>query len=60
MRWHARRPIGRDALGRIVAARRAHIEEVFGQWSAAEREDLAMLVRRLTRELVPDARTASA
>jgi EmrB/QacA subfamily drug resistance transporter len=48
---------GCDALGRIVAARRAHIEEVFGQWSAAEREDLATLVRRLTRELVPDART---
>jgi DNA-binding MarR family transcriptional regulator len=51
---------GCDALGRIVAARRAHIEEVFGQWSAAEREDLAVLVRRLTHELVPDARTASA
>jgi len=43
-------------VGRIVAARRAHIEEVFGQWSAEEPEDLATLVRRLTHELVPDAR----
>jgi len=50
-------PVGCEALARIVAARRAHIEEVFGQWSAAEREDLATLVRRLTRELVPDARS---
>jgi len=49
--------VGCEALARIVAARRAHIEEVFGQWSAAEREDLATLVRRLTRELVPDARS---
>jgi EmrB/QacA subfamily drug resistance transporter len=50
---------GCDALKRIVAARRAHIDEVFGQWSAAEREDLATLVRRLTRELVPDARSVA-
>jgi DNA-binding MarR family transcriptional regulator len=48
---------GCDALGRIVAARRAHIEEVFGQWSTEERKDLATLVRRLSRELVPDARS---
>jgi len=50
---------GCDALHRIVAARRAHIDEVFGQWSAEEREDLATLVRRLTRELVPDARSVA-
>jgi len=50
---------GCDALHRIVEARRAHIEEVFGQWSASEREDLATLVRRLTRELVPDARSVA-
>jgi DNA-binding MarR family transcriptional regulator len=54
--WHIT-SAGCDALGRIVAARRAHIQEVFGQWSAAEREDLAMLVSRLTRELVPDVRS---
>jgi EmrB/QacA subfamily drug resistance transporter len=48
---------GCNTLGRIVAARRAHIEEVFGQWSAEEREDLTTLVKRLTRELVPDVRS---
>ena len=54
--WHIT-DAGCDALHRIVAARRAHIQEVFGQWSPEEREDLAALVRRLTRELVPDARS---
>jgi EmrB/QacA subfamily drug resistance transporter len=49
---------GYDALRRIVAARRAHIEEVFSQWSPEEREDLLAVVRRLTRELVPDVRSA--
>jgi DNA-binding MarR family transcriptional regulator len=48
---------GCDTLGRIVAARRAHIEEVFGQWTAEERGDLAALLRRVTRELVPDVRS---
>jgi DNA-binding MarR family transcriptional regulator len=56
--WHIT-AAGCDALNRIVAARRAHIEEVFGQWSAEEREDLAKLVHRLTRELVPDARSVA-
>ena len=48
---------GCEMLGRIVAARRAHLEEVFGEWTAEEREDLAALLRRVTRDLVPDART---
>ena len=50
-------PAGCDTLGRIVEARRAHIEEVFGQWTAEERGDLAALLRRVTRELVPDVRS---
>jgi len=54
--WHIT-ATGCDALHRIVAARRAHIQEVFGQWSPEEREELTSLVRRLTRELVPDARS---
>jgi EmrB/QacA subfamily drug resistance transporter len=54
-RW-AITPPGCTTLGRIVDARRAHIESVFGQWSAAEREDLATLIRRVSHELVPDAR----
>jgi EmrB/QacA subfamily drug resistance transporter len=47
---------GCGALERIVAARRAHLEELFGQWSAEEREELAALIRRVSRELVPDSR----
>jgi len=54
--WHIT-ATGCDALHRIVAARRAHIQEVFAQWSPEEREELKTLVRRLTRELVPDARS---
>ena len=51
-------PQGCSALERIVAARRAHLAEVFGQWSAGEQQELAALVRRLTPELVPDARSS--
>jgi DNA-binding MarR family transcriptional regulator len=50
-------PSGCETLERIVAARRAHIEEVFGQWTAEERTELASLIRRVSRELVPDVRT---
>ncbi|HKP14733.1 MAG TPA: MDR family MFS transporter [Gemmatimonadaceae bacterium] len=50
-------PPGCETLTRIVAARRAHIEEVFGQWTAEEREDLASLIRRVSHELVPNVRT---
>jgi DNA-binding MarR family transcriptional regulator len=54
--WHIT-SAGCDALHRIVAARRAHIQDVFGQWSPDERAELVTLVRRLTQELVPDARS---
>ena len=50
-------PLGCETLERIVTARRTHIEEVFGQWSPEEREDLAALIKRVSRELVPDVRT---
>ena len=48
---------GCETLGHIVSARRAHIEEVFGQWSEEEREELAALIKRISRELVPEVRT---
>jgi DNA-binding MarR family transcriptional regulator len=48
---------GCETLGRIVSARRAHIEEVFGQWSDSEREELAALIKRVSRELVPEVHT---
>ncbi|MFL5618953.1 MAG: DHA2 family efflux MFS transporter permease subunit [Gemmatimonadaceae bacterium] len=54
--WEVPTPAGCDALERIVAARRAHIEEVFGQMTGAQREELATLIRRVSHELVPDVR----
>jgi hypothetical protein len=48
---------GCEALGRIVAARRAHLAEVFGEWSEGERQELGALLQRLTPQLVPDARS---
>jgi DNA-binding MarR family transcriptional regulator len=50
-------PMGCETLERIVSARRAHLEELFGQWTAEEREELASLIRRVSHELVPDVRT---
>ena len=49
---------GCETLGHIVSARRAHIEEVFGQWSEEEREELAALIKRISHELVPEVRTS--
>jgi hypothetical protein len=54
--WMLTHP-GCDTLQRIVAARRAHIEEVFGEWSPEEREEFAAMLHRVTRELVPDVRS---
>jgi hypothetical protein len=45
---------GCAAVDRLVAARRAHLEEVFGQWTMDEQRELATLLHRLTRELVSD------
>ena len=43
---------------KIIAARRAHLAEVFGQWTPAEQHELTLLVHRLGRDLVPDARSS--
>jgi EmrB/QacA subfamily drug resistance transporter len=50
---------GCDALGALVAARRAHLAEVFREWTPGERHELAALLRRLTPQLVPDARSSA-
>jgi hypothetical protein len=50
-------PAGCDALEPIVAARRAHIEEVFNQLTGEQREELASRIRRVSHELVPNVRT---
>jgi len=48
---------GSAVLHRLVIARRAHLAEVFAQWTPDEQKDLAALLRRLTPELVPDSRS---
>jgi hypothetical protein len=51
---------GCDALGALVAARRAPLAEVFREWTPGERQELAALLKRLTPQLVPDARSSAA
>jgi hypothetical protein len=53
-------PAGGEALGALVAARRAHLADVFREWTPGERQELAALLRRLTPQLVPDARSSAA
>jgi EmrB/QacA subfamily drug resistance transporter len=48
---------GCGVLRRFVEARRAHLGEVFAQWSHGEQRDLAELLRRVTSELVPDVQS---
>jgi EmrB/QacA subfamily drug resistance transporter len=48
---------GCTALDQLVAARRAHLDEVFAQWTPEEQKELAALVRRITPELVPATRS---
>ena len=55
--WEVPTSAGCEALERIVAARRAHIEEVFSQMSGEQREELWARIRKVSRELVPDVRT---
>ncbi len=50
---------GCDTLGRLVEARREHLAEVFAEWSPKKREEAAMLLRTLARELVPEAPAVS-
>ena len=39
---------------RLVAARREHLAELWPEWSAQKREEVAAILRRLARELVPE------
>jgi len=49
-------PEGCGVLAKVVTARRAHLAEVFAEWSPERQQELAVLMRRLAGELVPDAR----
>ena len=56
-RWRVT-PEGCAVLARVVAARRAHLSEVLAEWSPERQQELAVLLRRLSGELVPDARSS--
>jgi hypothetical protein len=47
-------------LERLVAARRAQLAEAFAEWSPEEHERIALLLNRLARDLVPEARPRTA
>ena len=50
---------GLDIADRLAAARRARLAELFAEWSPDRHEELAALLDRIARELVPErARTA--
>jgi EmrB/QacA subfamily drug resistance transporter len=44
---------GCEVFDRLATARRARLAELFADWPAERHEELAALVRRLARELVP-------
>jgi DNA-binding MarR family transcriptional regulator len=48
---------GCDTLGKLVAARREHLAELFAEWDPAKRAELAAVMQRLAKELVPEAHT---
>jgi MFS family permease len=52
-------PEGCAVLERLCEARRAHLAELFAEWDPASHEELAELLGRLSRQLVPRPRTPS-
>jgi EmrB/QacA subfamily drug resistance transporter len=46
---------GCELYNRLVAARREHLAELWPEWSPKKREEVAELLRRLARELIPEA-----
>ena len=53
---------GCDALTRLIAARRAHLEELAMEWDPARNPEIVGYLERTAREIVPDVerRTAAA
>jgi len=49
-------PAGGEVLGRLVAARRARLAELFGDYAPGRHEQVADTLVRVARELVPDVR----
>ncbi len=50
---------GCNVFDRLVAARRDHLAEVWAEWSPEKRTELAETLRRVARELVPEAQPAA-
>lgn len=46
---------GCETYNRLAAARREQLAELWPEWSPKKREDVAAILRRLARELVPEA-----
>jgi DNA-binding MarR family transcriptional regulator len=51
---------GCGVFNKLVAARREHLAELWPEWSAEKREEVADLIRLLTRELVQEAKSYGA
>jgi EmrB/QacA subfamily drug resistance transporter len=51
---------GCGVFNKLVAARREHLAELWPEWSPEKRQEVAYLIRRLSRELVPEANTDGA
>ena len=49
---------GCQIYNRLVAARREHLVGLWPEWSPRKREEVAEILRRLARELVPEAEPA--
>ena len=49
---------GCEIYNRLVAARREHLAELWPEWSPKKREEVAEILRRLARELIPEAEAA--
>jgi len=49
---------GCETYNRLVAARRAHLADLWPEWSPKKREEVAEILRRLARELIPEAEAA--
>lgn len=45
---------GCEIYNRLAAARREHLAELWPEWSPKKREEVAVILRRLARELVPE------
>src|SRR6185503_15397592 len=49
---------GCQIYNRLVAARREHLAGLWPEWSPRKREEVAEILRRLARELIPEAEAA--